>query len=57
MGSREFELDQDATCDNCGTKGALDIYGDFICPECASRVFEHEPQYGPEDQEDDGEIG
>lgn len=55
MGRREFEIDPEAKCDSCGTKGALDIYGDYLCPDCASRLFEPESQYEPGDQEDDGE--
>ena len=34
MGGRDVPFDEDATCDNCGAKGAYDFMGDFLCLKC-----------------------
>uniref|UniRef100_A0A6H1ZSR1 Uncharacterized protein n=1 Tax=viral metagenome TaxID=1070528 RepID=A0A6H1ZSR1_9ZZZZ len=38
--SRDVPFDKDAVCDVCGKVGAWDFMGDFLCPECASKVIE-----------------
>lgn len=34
MGDREIDLDPNAICDKCGSKGAFDLMGDCLCPKC-----------------------
>ena len=36
--SRDVEFEEDATCDMCGTRGAWDFMGDYLCPICAEKV-------------------
>ena len=43
MGSREFEYEPEAICDGCGAKGAFDIYGDYLCPECLTPKKKRRP--------------
>ena len=40
MGSREFVPEPDLVCDICGEKGAMDVYGDYICAGCMDRALE-----------------
>jgi DnaJ-class molecular chaperone len=40
MGERVFEVEEDQRCEFCGTLGALDLYGTWVCPECAAGIFE-----------------
>jgi hypothetical protein len=47
MGERVFEVEDDQRCEFCGALGALDLYGTWICPECAAGIFE-EPEAGEE---------
>ena len=42
MGDRTVDLDPNATCDNCGARGAYDFYGDLICPGCIEMIPEDE---------------
>lgn len=39
MGSRNVPFDENAKCDDCGAKGAFDFMGDFLCTECALKIF------------------
>lgn len=32
--SRDVPYDPELECDMCGSKGAFDFYGDFLCPDC-----------------------
>ena len=36
--SRDVPFDKDTICDSCGVKGAYDFMGDFLCPECFSKL-------------------
>lgn len=36
---RTIPFDIDATCDECGKKGAYDFMGDYLCDRCASKVM------------------
>ena len=42
--SRDVPFDEEGICDRCGKKGAYDFMGDFLCPECASKVIESAQQ-------------
>lgn len=30
----DFPFEEEEYCDECGTKGAYDIYGDYYCHDC-----------------------
>ena len=36
--SREVPFEPEARCDNCGTYGAYDFMGDYLCAECAAEA-------------------
>ena len=38
--SREVPYDDEAYCDCCGSLGAFDFMGDFICGECLQKINE-----------------
>lgn len=46
MGDREVAYDEDMACDCCGSIGAYDFMGDWLCARCARMG---------KDVEDDGE--
>jgi len=48
MSSREILVEPDAICDYCGAKGAFDFMGDYVCPECALKMFEDMEEYEKE---------
>jgi len=35
--NREVPFDKDAKCDVCGSRGAYDFMGDYLCGQCAQR--------------------
>jgi len=37
MSDRSVPFDEKAVCDNCGSIGAYDFMGDFLCPECFNK--------------------
>ena len=39
MSDKIFEFEEDSICDDCGAKGANDIYGDYICNKCMEKVY------------------
>lgn len=34
MGDRELIFEYDKECEICGSEGAYEVYGDYVCPEC-----------------------
>ena len=40
---REIPFDVKAKCDECGKLGAYDFMGDLLCPECADKLIEPDP--------------
>jgi len=36
--SRDIPFDEELICDSCGKKGAWDLMGDCLCPECVSKL-------------------
>ena len=38
MGDREFPFDAEAICEECGARGAFDIYGDIVCGKCLEKL-------------------
>lgn len=38
--NREVDFIEDAICDRCGTQGAYDFYGDYLCSVCAGVIIE-----------------
>ena len=44
MSDRTVPFDDKAICDDCGSVGAYDFMGDFLCSECAEKAIgEPEP--------------
>lgn len=37
---RDLFYDPELICEECGKKGAYDVYGDIICPECFSELID-----------------
>ena len=37
MADRSVPFDPNTSCDNCGTMGAFDFMGDYLCVRCSGR--------------------
>lgn len=42
MGERVVPFEPNEKCDVCGSLGAFDFYGDFLCEYCAQRAIAEE---------------
>lgn len=39
---RDVPFKPEATCDECGAKGAYDFMGDYFCQKCTDEAFDKE---------------